>query len=156
MLSRGDWLKPTQSVTPGVPAFLNPLPADAPPTRLGFARWLVDPKAPTTARVFVNRIWQAYFGTGIVATSEDFGVQSDAPSHPELLDWLATEFISRGWSIKEIHRLVMLSNTYRMSDAYDEKNAAIDAENRYLWRMNRARLDGEEVRDATLFVTGKL
>jgi len=93
ILKRGDWLKPTDAVTPGVPAILHPLPADAPPTRLTFARWLADRRSPTTARVFVNRMWQAYFGIGIVSTAEDFGVQSEAPSHPELLDWLACEFM---------------------------------------------------------------
>src|SRR5439155_10276817 len=93
VLKRGDWLKPTDPVTPGVPAVLHPLPADAPLTRLTFAKWLADPKSPTTARVFVNRIWQAYFGSGIVSTPEDVGTQSEAPSHPELLDWLACEFM---------------------------------------------------------------
>src|SRR6185436_9995658 len=103
-----DWLKPADAVTPGVPAFLNALPEKYEPSRLTLARWLVDRKAPTTARVFVNRVWQAYFGTGIVGTSEDFGIQSDPPSHPELLDWLAVEFMepsvgskgSAAWSIK--------------------------------------------------------
>ena len=98
LLKRGDWLKPGKAIRPGVPAALHPLPANAPPTRLTFARWLVDPKSPTTARAFVNRVWQAYFGTGLVATSEDFGTQSEAPSHPELLDWLAVEFVEQGWS----------------------------------------------------------
>src|SRR5205823_2068693 len=102
MLKRGDFLKPIKEVTPGVPEFLNPL-ADpkAPPSRLTFAQWLVDRRAPTTARVFVNRVWQSYFGTGIVETSEDFGTQSAKPSHPEMLDWLAVEFMDRGWKIKE-------------------------------------------------------
>src|SRR5262249_19070438 len=91
ILQRGDFLKPVKAVEPGVPTFLNPLPPDAPATRLSFARWLVDRQAPTTARSLVNRVWQAYFGTGLVATSEDLGLQCDAPSHPELLDWLAVE-----------------------------------------------------------------
>ena len=102
-----------QGGQPGVPAVLNPLPADAPPTRLTFARWLVDPKSPTTARAFVNRVWQAYFGTGLVATSEDLGTQSEAPSHPELLDWLAVEFMEHGWKQKHLHRLIVTSATYR-------------------------------------------
>ncbi|MGE5191520.1 MAG: DUF1549 domain-containing protein, partial [Deltaproteobacteria bacterium] len=93
ILQRGDFLKPTMPVTPGVPAFLHPLPADSPATRLAFAQWLADRKSPTTARSFVNRVWQAYFGTGLVSTSEDLGSQSEAPSHPELLDWLAVEFM---------------------------------------------------------------
>jgi hypothetical protein len=104
----------------------------------------------------VNRIWQWHFGRGIVATPNDFGRQGEPPSHPKLLDWLATEFVARGWSIKAMHRLVMLSNTYRMSDRFDEKNASIDAENRYLWRFNRVRLDAEEVRDAVLACAGTL
>jgi hypothetical protein len=105
LLKRGDWLNPGRSVEPGVPAVLHPLPADAPPTRLTFARWLVDPKSPTTARTFVNRVWQTYFGTGLVATSEDLGTQSEPPSHPALLDWLAVEFVEKGWKQKDLHRL---------------------------------------------------
>ena len=124
--------------------------------RKALALWLTRPDHPLTARVMVNRIWHWHFGRGIVATPSDFGRQGDPPTHPELLDWLATEFVARGWSIKAIHRLVMLSNTYRMSDQYEEKNAAIDAENHYLWRMNRTRLDAEEVRDAVLGCAGTL
>ena len=93
MLARGDWLKPEKVVTPGVPKFLHPLPADADDSRLTFARWLADPKSPTTARVFVNRFWQAYFGDGLLETPEDFGVRAPAVSHPQLLDWLAVEFM---------------------------------------------------------------
>ncbi|MBC8001673.1 MAG: DUF1549 domain-containing protein, partial [Opitutaceae bacterium] len=99
LLRRGDWLKPGKSVTGGVPAVLNPLPKNADGSRLTFARWLADRKSPTTARVFVNRVWLAYFGNGIVNTPEDFGAQSETPSHPELLDWLACEFMDEGWSI---------------------------------------------------------
>ena len=104
----------------------------------------------------VNRIWQWHFGRGIVATANDFGRQGELPTHPELLDWLATEFVARGWSIKAMHRLMMLSSTYRMSDEYDAGNAKVDAENRYLWRMNRMRLDAEELRDAVLACAGTL
>jgi len=100
MLKRGDWLKPSKEVTAGVPSFLHPLPPDADGSRLTFARWLTDRKSPTTARVFANRVWQAYFGIGIVETSEDFGTQSPAPSHPELLDWLACEFMDPTWSTR--------------------------------------------------------
>src|SRR5204863_6311688 len=99
----------------GVPAFLHPLPKDAPPTRLTFARWLVDRNSPTTARAFVNRMWQAYFAIGLVATSEDLGKQSEAPSNPELLDWLAVEFMDANWSMKAMHRLIVTSATYRQS-----------------------------------------
>src|SRR5262249_39167630 len=97
LLKRGDFLKPDKVITPGVPAFLHPLPDDAAPDRLAFAKWLVDRDSPTTARSMVNRIWQSYFGVGLVATPEDFGMQSEAPSHPELLDWLAVEFMNPTW-----------------------------------------------------------
>ena len=115
ILTRGDFLKPAKAVTEGVPAFLNPLPPNAPPTRLTFAKWIVDRQAPTTARAIVNRTWQSYFGIGIVSTAEDLGRQCDAPSHPELLDWLAVEFMDQGWSIKKMHRLIVTSATYRQS-----------------------------------------
>ncbi len=134
MLKRGDLLKPGKAVAPGVPAVLHPLPADAPPTRLTFARWLVDPKSPTTARAFVNRVWQTYFGTGLVATSEDFGTQSEAPSHPELLDWLAVEFMDNGWSMKDLHRLIVHSATYRQSSRIEPTTLERDPYNRLLAR----------------------
>src|SRR5439155_7593195 len=103
------------TVMPGMPAFLHALPADAPLNRLGFAQWLVDRRSPTTARALVNRVWQAYFGTGLVSTSEDLGTQSEPPTHPELLDWLAVEFMDRGWSMKSLHRMIVTSATYRQS-----------------------------------------
>jgi hypothetical protein len=156
MLTRGDWLKPNRSVTPGVPAFLNPLPANAPPTRLTFAKWMVDPKAPTTARAFVNRIWQAYFGTGIVATSEDFGIQGEAPSHPQLLDWLACEFMDNGWSIKHMHRLIVSSAAYRQSSKVTPELYTRDPYNRLLARGSRFRVEGEIVRDIALAASGLL
>src|SRR5204863_3627632 len=112
-LERGDFLKPREPVTPGVPAFLHPLPPGAPPNRLTFARWLVDRRSPTTARALVNRVWQTYFGTGLVSTPEDLGTQGEKPTHPELLDWLAVEFMERGWSLKQLHRLIVTSATYR-------------------------------------------
>src|SRR5205823_5497074 len=102
-------LKPTTEVTAGVPSFLHQLAATNDSSRLTFARWLMDKRSPTTARVLVNRLWQEYFGTGLVETAEDFGMQSSAPSHPELLDWLATEFMDSGWSIKHMHRLIVES-----------------------------------------------
>ena len=156
MLARGDWLKPGDAVQAGVPAALNPLPPDAPPTRLTFAKWLVDPKAPTTARVFVNRVWQHYFGTGIVATAEDFGTQSEAPSHPELLDWLACEFMEHGWSIKHLQRLIVTSATYRQSSRVTPALYQRDPYNRLLARGPRLRVEAEEVRDIQLAVSGLL
>src|SRR5204863_7067895 len=111
----GDFLQPDRTVQPGVPAFLHQLPPNAPSNRLTFAKWLVDPKSPTTARSIVNRVWQTYFGTGIVSTSENFGTQTDTPSPPELLDWLAVEFMDKGWSMKRLHRLIVTSAAYRQT-----------------------------------------
>jgi hypothetical protein len=167
VLKRGDWLKPTTPVTAGVPAFLHPLPKGADDSRLTFARWLVDRKSPTTARVFVNRVWQAYFGTGLVATSEDFGMQADTPSHPELLDWLACEFMEptvkdgakakpAAWSVKHIHRLIVNSATYRQSSKVTPELFAKDPYNRLLARGPRFRVEGEIVRDIALATSGLL
>jgi hypothetical protein len=115
LLVRGAYDKPGEVVQPGVPAALPPLPGGVPNNRLGFARWLADPANPLVARVTMNRFWQMYFGTGIVKTTEDFGVQGEWPSHPELLDWLATEFIRRGWDVKAMQKLIVTSATYRQS-----------------------------------------
>ena len=117
ILAHGDYRNKTEKVTPGVPSVLSPLPANAPPNRLALARWLMDPSNPLTARVTVNRYWQMYFGTGLVKTAEDFGSQGETPSHPELLDWLATEFIRTGWDVKKLQRLIVTSSTYRQSSA---------------------------------------
>jgi hypothetical protein len=127
-----------------------------PQRRKALALWLTQPDHPLTARVMVNRIWQWHFGRGIVATPNDFGRQGSLPSHPELLDWLATEFVARGWSIKTMQRAILLSSTYRMSDRYDASDAKVDPTDRYLWRFDRQRLDAEEVRDAVLAVSGAL
>jgi hypothetical protein len=156
ILTRGDFLKPGNEVQAGVPDFLNPLPPGAPSNRLTFARWLVDRKAPTTARAFVNRMWQAYFGTGIVATSEDFGKQCEAPSHPELLDWLAVEFMDGGWSIKRIQRLMVTSNTYRQVSRITPELLQKDPYNRLLARGPRVRVEAEIVRDISLAASGLL
>jgi hypothetical protein len=156
ILKRGDFLKPGKSVKPGVPAFLQPLPPRAPLNRLTFARWLVDRRSPTTARALVNRVWQAYFGIGLVATSEDFGTQSEPPSHPELLDWLAVEFMDRGWSLKALHRLIVSSATYRQSSHVTPEVSARDPYNRLLARGPRFRVDGEIVRDIGLSASGLL
>lgn len=156
LLIRGDFLKPGKVVNPGVPAFLNPLPADAPANRLTFAKWLVDRQAPTTARSLVNRVWQTYFGTGIVATSEDFGKQSDAPSHPELLDWLAVEFMDSGWSLKKLHRTIVTSAAYRQSSKVTPELLQRDPYNRLIARGPRFRVEGEVVRDIALAASGLL
>jgi cytochrome c553 len=125
--------------------------------RLELARWIASPENPLTARVMVNRIWQAYFGTGLVATSDNFGATGDAPSHPELLDWLASRFIESGWSIKTIQRLVLSSSTYQMQSVSDnEKALKEDPDGRLLWRMNRRRLTAEDVRDSILAISGQL
>jgi hypothetical protein len=156
MLQRGDFLKPIKPVGPGTPGFLNPLPAADPPSRLAFARWMVNRQAPTTARAIVNRLWQAYFGTGIVSTSEDLGSQCEAPSHPELLDWLAVELMDSGWSLKHMHRLIVTSATYRQSSRVSPELHAKDPYNRMLARGPRFRVDAEVVRDITLAASGLL
>ena len=156
MLERGDFLKPGRPIGTGVPAFLNPLPAGAPANRLTFARWLTSREAPTVARSMVNRVWQTYFGQGIVSTSEDLGSQSDAPSHPELLDWLTVELMDRGWSLKELHRLIVTSATYRQSSRVSPELAARDPQNRLLARGPRFRVEAEIVRDSALAASGLL
>ena len=156
ILKRGDWLKPGDAVTAGVPAFLHPLPAGADDSRLTLARWLVDRKSPTTARVVVNRVWQSYFGTGLVETPEDVGVQSPAPSHRELLDWLACEFMDHGWSLKTLHRTIVMSATYQQSSRVTPDKLEKDRFNRLLARGPRFRLEGELVRDFGLATSGLL
>src|SRR5262249_44413236 len=156
LLKRGDFLRPDKAVTPGVPAFLHPLPADAPPDRLTFAKWLVDRKSPTTARAAVNRIWQSYFGVGLVATPEDFGKQGEAPSHPELLDWLAVELMENGWSLKHVHRLIVNSATYRQTSIVTPESLRRDPFNRLLARGPRFRVEAEVVRDIALAASGLL
>jgi mono/diheme cytochrome c family protein len=156
MLRRGDWLKPSKKVTPGVPAFLHALPKDAGNSRLTFAKWIADPRSPTTARVMVNRVWQHYFGTGLVGTPEDFGMQSDAPSHPELLDWLACDFMEHQWSFKYLHRQIVNSATYRQSSKLTPAAFEKDPYNRLLARGPRFRVEGEIVRDIALAASGLL
>jgi uncharacterized protein DUF1553 len=156
ILGRGDYRNQTEKVSPGVPAVLSPLPQDAPANRLGLARWLVSPAHPLTARVAVNRYWQMYFGLGIVKTSENFGVQGEPPVNPELLDWLATEFIRIGWDVKAIQRLIVTSATYRQSSRITPVLLERDPENRLLARGPRMRLPAETVRDNALAVSGLL
>ncbi len=166
VLRGGDPHRPGDLILPRYPSVL--MPADAPTAleikpvegstgrRLSLALWLTRADHPLTARVMVNRLWHYHFGRGIVGTPNDFGRNGMQPSHPELLDWLATEFVGRGWSLKQIHRLMVLSNTYRQSSTVDETKARIDPENRLFWRMNRQRLDAEAIRDAVLAVSGTL
>ncbi len=156
VLLRGAYDKPGDKVTPAVPAFLGALPEGAPKNRLALAQWLVSPSNPLTARVAVNRYWQAYFGMGLVKTSEDFGSQGDAPSHPELLDWLATEFVKTGWDVKAMQKLIVMSATYRQSSKATPLLLKKDPENRWLARGPRFRLAAEEIRDQALAVSGLL
>jgi hypothetical protein len=156
LLVRGQYDKKGVQVRPATPAFLPPLPAGAPANRLGLARWLVDASHPLTARVTVNRYWQMYFGTGLVKTAEDFGTQGEPPSHPELLDFLATEFIASGWDVKRMQRLIVTSATYRQASAVRPDLHARDPENRLLARASRLRLPAEFIRDQALSVSGLL
>ncbi|MCU1327591.1 MAG: hypothetical protein JWN34_2961 [Bryobacterales bacterium] len=156
VLARGAYDKPTDKVTPSVPAFLPPLPPDAPRNRLTLAKWVTDPANPLPARVAVNRYWQMYFGTGLVKTAEDFGAQGEAPSHPELLDWLATEFIRTGWDVKGMQKLIVMSATYRQASAASPELRERDPENRLLARGPRTRLTAEMIRDQALSVAGLL
>ncbi len=156
ILVRGDYQQPDRKVSPGTPAFLPPLPADAPANRLGLAKWLVDPAHPLTARVAANRLWQQFFGVGIVKTSEDFGVQGELPVHPELLDWLAVEFVESGWDVKHLVRLLATSAAYRQDGAIAPEKAERDPENRLLARGARARLPAMLLRDQALAVSGLL
>lgn len=154
---RGDYRSPGIVVEPGAPAVLPPMRrAEGEPVRLAFARWLVANDNPLTPRVTVNRAWQELFGRGLVVTSEDFGVSGDKPSHPELLDWLAAEFVEQGWSMKKLHKTIMLSATYRQSSAYRKDAAEKDAGNILLSRQSRLRLPAELIRDTALQVAGIL
>lgn len=153
---RGSFLSPGETVYAEVPSVLGPLPASEMPNRLGLARWLVSPENQLTARVTMNRIWEQYFGRGVVETSEDFGTQGQAPSHPELLDWLATEFMSRKWSLKAMHRLIVTSATYRQSSAATPGLLERDPHNRLLARGPRFRMEAEMIRDVTLAASGLL
>ena len=167
VLLRGNYLTPGAPVAPGVPAVLamdeteyNPKPpspgASQTGRRLAFARWITQPDHPLTARVMVNRIWRHHFGTGLVSTLDNFGITGERPSHPELLDWLAVEFVERGWSIKDMHRLLVTSNTYRQSSLITPEREAADAEGRLLSRMPLSRMEAEVVRDSLLTLAGRL
>ncbi|MEX2306893.1 MAG: PSD1 and planctomycete cytochrome C domain-containing protein [Pirellulales bacterium] len=153
---RGDFRRRGEEVSPGTLASLPALPVGQKADRLAFAQWLVSPKHPLTARVTVNRLWQELFGRGLVATSENFGVRGERPSHPELLDWLAIEFVQNGWSLKETLRQIVLSETYRQSSQSRPELAERDPANRLLARQTRLRLSAETVRDVTLASSGLL
>jgi len=156
LLMRGDFLKPGKTVVAGTPAFLHASPEGAPGNRLTLAKWMTDRQSPTVARSIVNRIWQSYFGTGIVATSEDLGKQAETPSHKELLDWLAVDLMENGWSLKKLHKTIAMSNTYRQSSNVSEELYSKDPYNRLLARGPRFRVDAEIVRDIALAASGLL
>jgi hypothetical protein len=156
VMLRGDFLSPGKQVQPSVPEFMHQWEESDEPARLRLARWLVDPRSPTAARVVVNRLWQAYFGRGIVSTPEDFGRQSPAPSHPELLDWLAVELMENNWSLKHLHRLITQSATYQQSSVVTAQQWQQDQYNERVARGPRFRLEAEMVRDLGLTVSGLL
>jgi hypothetical protein len=167
LLERGELSQRAEEVEPGFPIILTPghktiaariQPVSAASTgrRAALARWLTDPQNPLTARVMVNRIWQHHFGRGIVATASDFGVRGERPTHPELLDWLANEFIRDGWSVKQMHRLMLTSATYQQSTRPSPAAKEKDPDNHLFARMNRLRLEGEIIRDSLLSISGRL
>jgi Protein of unknown function (DUF1553)/Protein of unknown function (DUF1549)/Planctomycete cytochrome C/Concanavalin A-like lectin/glucanases superfamily len=164
LLLRGDIGSPQEVVSPAAllaiespPSDLG-LSADAPEAerRLRFADWLVDPRNPLPARVMVNRIWQYHFGQGIVATPSDFGMNGIRPTHPELLDWLAAEFVESGWSLKHLHRVIVSSDVYKQSSEFNSEAAAMDADNQWLWRFPPRRLEAETIRDNMLYISGQM
>jgi hypothetical protein len=156
LLRRGQYDLPGEKVDPALPEFLTPAGKTFAPNRLGLAQWLTDPSHPLMARVTVNRFWQMYFGTGLVKTSEDFGSQGEAPSHPELLDWLATEFVRTGWDVKALQRTIVLSATYRQTSHTAADAVQRDPDNRLLARGPSIRLPAEMVRDQALAIAGLL
>jgi hypothetical protein len=156
MLTKGAYNQPTQEVTSDTPAIFRPLPTDAPKNRLTLAKWLVDPAHPLAARVTVNRQWQMFFGTGLVKTTEDFGSQGERPSHPHLLDWLASKFVQSGWDVKLLHKMIVMSATYRQTAKASPASIASDSDNRLLSRGSRFRLSSWMIRDHALSTSGLL
>ena len=154
-LERGDFLKQLEGVSPGVPEFLHSLESPA-PSRLDFARWLVDRRSPTTARAIVNRVWQAYFGLGLVSTPEDLGLQGELPTHAALLDWLAVDLMDHDWSLKRLHRQIVTSSTYQQASTVSPEKRRRDPYNELLSRGPRFRSDAEVVRDVALAASGLL
>jgi hypothetical protein len=153
---RGDFQQPGEQVQPDVPAIFPRLPEDQPRNRLGLAYWLTDPKHPLVARVTVNRLWAQFFGTGLVTTMGDFGTQGAWPSHPQLLDWLAADFIESGWNVKALQKKILLSETYRQSSVNHGRYIETDPNNRLLARAPRFRHSAEEIRDTALAASGLL
>ena len=153
---RGEFLQPKERVQPGTLSSLPSLPADQPANRLTFARWLVSPANPLVGRVTVNRQWQAFFGRGLVRTLDDFGYQGEAPTNPQLLDWLAVEFVERGWSMKQLHRTIVTSASYRQSSRITPELLTKDLDNKLLARGPRFRLEAEQIRDSALTASGRL
>lgn len=153
---RGEYMRAKEEVAPAVPVIFEPIPEGQPQNRLGLARWLVSDRNPLAARVAVNRAWRSFFGTGILETSGDFGYQSNQPSHPELLDWLATEFVANGWSTKSLHRLIVTTEAYRRDSRIESTQLEQDPDNRLLARGPRFRLTGEMLRDGALQSAGLL
>ena len=155
-LTRGDYLAPGKKLDSGVPAVLHPWKSELPNNRLGLAKWMVDPNNPLLARVAVNRWWSSYFGRGLMASGEDFGTQSEPASHPELLDWLAVELMESGWSRKHIHKLIVMSSTFRQSAQSNGDLNSHDPKNRLLTRGPRFRMPAEMIRDNALAISGLL
>ncbi|MBA4148431.1 MAG: DUF1553 domain-containing protein [Verrucomicrobia bacterium] len=160
-MQRGDPMQPKEEVGPGAltsfaPAIKIPVDTDEQERRIALARWIASPENPLTARTIVNRLWQHHFGEGIVNTPSDLGVNGAQPSHPELLDWLANQLMEHDWKLKPMHRLMLLSSTYRQSSASNEKAVSVDAGNRSLWRFTPRRLEAEPIRDSILTMSGKL
>ncbi|TWU25092.1 Planctomycete cytochrome C [Novipirellula galeiformis] len=157
LLIKGDFTRPAAEVTPGTPSVLHPLTSISQrPNRLDLAHWITSPQNPLTARVIINRVWQHYFGRGLTEVENDFGLQGSLPSHPELLDWLAIEFVQRGWSLKEMHRLIVTSHTYQQTSNVVPELQQKDPENYLLGRQRRLRLDAEIIRDVSLAASGRL
>ena len=156
VLMRGDFRQPGEEVEPDVPAIFPRLPTNQPRNRLGLAYWLTDPSHPLVSRVIVNRLWKQLFGTGLVKTLGDFGTQGERPSHPELLDWLAADFVEHGWNIKRLQKLIISSSTYRQSSVNRRRYEDQDPDNRFLYRAPRFRLSAEEIRDSALSISGLL
>ena len=158
---KGEPARPGAVVPRGFPKVLggqalSATVAESGSGRLELASWIASPDNPLTPRVIVNRVWQKHFGNGLVGSTSDFGLRGETPSHPELLDWLATDFVRHGWSLKHLHRRILNSKTYRQSSRDDVDQIAADPKNRFLWKFNRQRLDAESIRDTLLSVGGNL